>query len=214
MAWRASRGVPASCKLQRLHSQVWPRIATRPLPRAERRQVILTGAARAFAAGGFDATSMEDIAEAAGVTKLIVYRHFESKEELYRAILEEVSGRLRAEVESMPGRVSAGACSGRVPDGGPGGSRRLPASVAPLVARAAASPSMPTGCVRPSVAVARRLLRPRVGPSLLAWAAPMSVDFLVEAVLNWLDSGTPGEDERFLDVVSRSLAGLIEIWAG
>jgi hypothetical protein len=41
----------------------------------------------------------------------------------------------------------------------------------------------------------------------------MSVDFLVEAVLNWLDFGDAGDDERFLDVVARSLAGLIGTWS-
>src|ERR1700719_581480 len=72
--------------------------APRLLPRAERRSSIVSGAARPFAASGFDATSMEDIAAASGVTKLILYRHFESKEELYRSILEAVSSRLGAEV--------------------------------------------------------------------------------------------------------------------
>ena len=41
---------------------------------------------------------MEDIAEASGVTKLILYRHFDSKEELYLSIVERVAGRLSAEV--------------------------------------------------------------------------------------------------------------------
>ena len=48
----------------------------------------------AFAGGGFAATSMEDVAAAAGVTRLIVYRHFESKEALYEAVLAQVTERL------------------------------------------------------------------------------------------------------------------------
>src|SRR3954454_11733847 len=58
------------------------------LARPERQAAILRGAAAAFAQSGFAATSMEDVAAACGVTKLIVYRHFDSKEELYRTILE------------------------------------------------------------------------------------------------------------------------------
>ncbi len=40
---------------------------------------------------------MDDVADAFGITRLIVYRHFESKEELYRAVLERVMVRLRDE---------------------------------------------------------------------------------------------------------------------
>ena len=47
-------------------------------------------ALRLFDDQGFDAVSMDDVAAAAGVTKLIVYRHFESKEALYRSVLERV----------------------------------------------------------------------------------------------------------------------------
>src|SRR5688572_16321693 len=64
------------------------------LPKAERQAQILTAAATAFARAGYAATSMDDVAAEAGVTRLIVYRHFESKEELYRAVLTGVSERL------------------------------------------------------------------------------------------------------------------------
>ena len=71
--------------------------ATRPLLRRdERRASILDGAAAAFADAGFAATSMETIAASAGVSKLIVYRHFDSKEELYRSVIEQVAARLAA----------------------------------------------------------------------------------------------------------------------
>src|SRR5262249_20340818 len=59
---------------------------------------ILRGAAAAFARTGFAQTSMDDVAAACGVTKLIVYRHFETKEELYRAILQGVIDRQREEL--------------------------------------------------------------------------------------------------------------------
>src|SRR5215813_6875950 len=55
-----------------------------------RRQALLQAAAASFGHGGYAATSMDEIAAAAGVTKLIVYRHFEAKENLYRAVLERV----------------------------------------------------------------------------------------------------------------------------
>src|SRR4029079_16549919 len=70
---------------------------TGPLPRAERHAAIIRGAAVAFARRGYAATSMEQIAAASGITKLIVYRHFASKEELYRAVLQRVFDRLAEE---------------------------------------------------------------------------------------------------------------------
>ena len=71
-----------------------PRV-TRRLPRAERREVILRSAAQLFGRRGYAAASMEDIAAAAGVTKLILYRHFASKADLYRAVLQRVADQLK-----------------------------------------------------------------------------------------------------------------------
>ena len=51
-----------------------------------------------FATGGFDATSMDDIAEAAGVAKGAVYHHFESKEQIFQRVFEQMTGALAAEV--------------------------------------------------------------------------------------------------------------------
>ena len=41
-----------------------------------------------FARKGFAATTVKDIAEAAGVSEALLYKHFRSKTELYQAILE------------------------------------------------------------------------------------------------------------------------------
>src|SRR5436189_2824979 len=67
------------------------------LARHERRAQLLRAAATAFAREGFAATSMEDVGTEAGVTKLIVYRHFATKEELYRDVLSQVARRLHEE---------------------------------------------------------------------------------------------------------------------
>jgi AcrR family transcriptional regulator len=60
--------------------------------RAEhRRQQLLDVALRLFAARGFKATTMDDIAEAAGVTKPLLYQHFASKRALYLELVEGVA---------------------------------------------------------------------------------------------------------------------------
>lgn len=52
-----------------------------------------------FAARGFHQTSMNDVAEAAGVTKPVLYQHFTSKRALYLELLELVSLRLMAAID-------------------------------------------------------------------------------------------------------------------
>jgi len=64
------------------------------LPAAERRRQLLDTALEVFAAQGFYATSMNDVADAAGVTKPVLYQHFASKRQLYLELLEDVGTRL------------------------------------------------------------------------------------------------------------------------
>ena len=64
------------------------------LPAAERRTQVLQVALREFAARGFPRTSMNDIAEAGGVTKPVLYQHFESKRALYLALIDEVASEM------------------------------------------------------------------------------------------------------------------------
>jgi AcrR family transcriptional regulator len=60
----------------------------RRLPTAERRAVIVEAAGRLFGERGYDATRLEDVAAAAGVTKPVLYRHFDDKQALYLALLQ------------------------------------------------------------------------------------------------------------------------------
>jgi len=63
-------------------------------PAARRRRQLLDVALRRFAAQGFHLTSMDDIAEAAGVTKPVLYQHFGSKRQLYLELLDDVGSQL------------------------------------------------------------------------------------------------------------------------
>jgi AcrR family transcriptional regulator len=69
------------------------------LPAAARREQLLAVALDVFARQGFHGTAMSEVAEAAGVTKPVLYQHFASKRDLYLALLEEVGGKLRATIE-------------------------------------------------------------------------------------------------------------------
>ena len=79
------------------------------LSRSQRQATILQGAATAFATKGFASTAMEEVAAASGITKEIVYRHFASKEELYRAVLEGAAQRTREEFARARQEFEAGA---------------------------------------------------------------------------------------------------------
>jgi AcrR family transcriptional regulator len=68
------------------------------LPAARRRRQLLDVALEAFASGGFHRTSMDDVAEAAGVTKPVLYQHFRSKRALYLELLDDVGGQLLDEI--------------------------------------------------------------------------------------------------------------------
>ena len=80
-----------------------------PMPRTtaahatEMRQRILDGAHRAMLSGGYRGTTMPAIATEAGVSVGLLYRYFESKEELYLAMCESVT---RAQLDDLAVRLA------------------------------------------------------------------------------------------------------------
>jgi TetR/AcrR family transcriptional repressor of mexJK operon len=62
--------------------------------RDAKRQAILAGAKSAFLRDGFAGTSMDTVAAIASVSKMTVYRHFGSKEELFAGLITELCGRI------------------------------------------------------------------------------------------------------------------------
>jgi AcrR family transcriptional regulator len=164
----------------------------RRLPRAARREQILSAATHAFAAAGFANTSLDDIAEAAGVGRVILYRHFESKTDLYRSVLDRAATRLRDSVgtddfgeEAVLALVAAAAAD---PDG-----FRL------LFRYAAREPEfrdVTDTLAAASVEVTRRnLVKVGVEPFSLDWLSRLLPAITIEAVLAWLDAGQPQPDD-------------------
>lgn len=72
----------------------------------EKHAVILQGAVEAFLETGYAATSMDEVARRAGVSKRTVYRHFASKADLFEAIAHQAFGQFKAAYETrfQPGR--------------------------------------------------------------------------------------------------------------
>ena len=71
----------------------------------ERREQLLDVGRSLFAQKGFDATSVEEIAAKAGVSKPVVYEHFGGKEGLYAVVVDR-------EVRSLLDRIAAALTGG------------------------------------------------------------------------------------------------------
>jgi AcrR family transcriptional regulator len=78
---------------------------SRRLPAGERRQQLFAVALELFAERGYRATTMDDVAEAAGVTKPLVYQHFSSKRALYLELVDSVSAELLAAIAEAAARA-------------------------------------------------------------------------------------------------------------
>jgi len=81
----------------------------RRLSRTRRRALILDAALTGFAVDGYDRASVDGIAARSGISKPVLYEHFDSKRELYIAVLEEQVSALRDRV--LPPASSATATS-------------------------------------------------------------------------------------------------------
>ena len=69
---------------------------------ADKRRAILQGARDVFMALGFGGASMDAIAEAASVSKMTLYRYFESKEALFAGLIEAQCERILEQDPAVP----------------------------------------------------------------------------------------------------------------
>ena len=170
--------------------------STRRMPRAQRREQILEAATRAFARGGFANTGLDAIAAEAGVTPVILYRHFASKADLYRDVIESGHARLRGatgghdfDEASIPALIRAAAAD---PD-----AFRL------LYRYAAREPEfreMIDTLVESSTEITRRHLAGIADDRWRNWAARLLPAMTIDAVIAWLDAGQPDPDQAALRI--------------
>jgi AcrR family transcriptional regulator len=184
------------------------------MTRAERQAQLIGAAAAAFLAGGFDGTSVEAVAERAGVTRLIVYRNFESKHALYRAVLDSIVDALRDEFQPDARRheypTSTAAMLVSVARRHPDGFRLLwrHARHEPTFAKQAEE-------FRQVVATfADEIIRPYIGDvAVRKWAAATVVDYLYGGTCEWLDGGVMGRDDEFAERLQAGARGLVAAWS-
>jgi AcrR family transcriptional regulator len=177
----------------------------RRLRRAERREQLLAAATHAFARTGFANTSLDDIAEQAGISRVLLYRHFDSKTDLYRAVLDRAIGRLTAAVGTRDFTYASIDALLEAAAEDPEGFRLL-------FHHAAREPEFRQQMDRfqkGMVATARRELA-RIIPDRdwAQWAAQLAPVVAIEAVMAWLDAGQPDPDQA-ADRIRQALAGVI-----
>lgn len=66
-----------------------------------REDAILQATCQLLGAKAFDAMTMDDVAQAVGIAKASLYKHFSSKEELCCAAMVQVLGRVRAYLDTL-----------------------------------------------------------------------------------------------------------------
>jgi AcrR family transcriptional regulator len=71
---------------------------TARLPRAERRRQLIDVSRGVFAARGFEAATLEEIAEQAGISRPILYSHFGDKQGIFEAVVNDEIARVQAVV--------------------------------------------------------------------------------------------------------------------
>jgi AcrR family transcriptional regulator len=162
----------------------------RRLRRAQRRDQILAAATKAFARSGFAATSLDDIATQAGITRAILYRHFDSKTDLYQAVLDRMCARLDAHVGEPVGGFTDASVAGLLE-----AAAESPDGFRLLFQHALREPEFSERIEKfraGITAVAYPQISAFVPDEALArWAAQLAPAVAIEAITAWLDAGQP-----------------------
>ena len=179
----------------------------RRLPRARRREQILAAATEAFARSGFAATGLDDIAAEAGISRVVLYRHFDSKTDLYQAVLDRMCARLDAHVADPAGEFTDASIDGllEAAAGSPAGFRLL-------FQHALREPEFSERIekFRADITAAAYLQIAALVPDegLARWAAQLAPVVAIEAVTAWLDTGQP-DPARAAARVRQAVTGVI-----
>lgn len=179
----------------------------RRLPRAERREQILAAATEAFARNGFAATSLDDIAAEAGITRVILYRHFDSKNDLYQAVLDRMCARLDANVDEPVGGFTDASIDGLL-----AAAIESPAGFRLLFQHALREPEFKQRIEKfraDITSYAHLQISAFVSDKALAqWASALAPAVAIEAIIAWLDAGQP-EPEKTAARVRQAVMSVI-----
>lgn len=165
----------------------------RRLRRGIRRKQIIEAAKRVFSQTGFTHTSLDDLAQAAGVSRALIYTHFESKSQLYIAALDDFGEHLLAVIgprqswtpESVDKLV-------RVAIDDPHGFLLL-------FEHAAREPEfrdVVEDMRTQSLTIAKQRMPEKLGSTTnVDWAARLIPAVIIQAIVTWTQAGQPRPDK-------------------
>lgn len=184
--------------------------------RERRRERLLLAAADVMDARGLRQSTMDQIAEGAGVAKVVLYRYFKSKDALVHAVLEEAANALLTADSAEAGwwtqrmRMSL-----RV-------ARDHASAIRLLVRHASHDPVFGVHFERLTAALIARIEERQV--EILGPGAPVAGEvgvldasiaaFMLDAYVRWIENGNPQEDERFLEWLGQSVRAMVYYWRG
>lgn len=179
---------------------------TQRMPRAQRREQILAAATEAFARSGFAGTGLDDVAAEAGITRVILYRHFDSKADLYRAVLD----RARANLGAAVGQPDYGA---QIIDALLAAAARDPAGFRLLFTHAAREQQFRAESdlfQAEMITTAEHQLASHINdPGWLRWAAHLTPTATIAAITAWLDAGRP-DPATAATRIRKAVTGIVE----
>ena len=79
-----------------------PKVSFKEQMHQAREEAILLATCRLLGEKAFDAMTMDDVANAVGIAKASLYKHFSSKEELCSAAMVQILGRVQAYLAGLP----------------------------------------------------------------------------------------------------------------
>lgn len=184
--------------------------------RERRRERLLLAAADVMDVRGLRQSTMDQIAEGAGVAKVVLYRYFKSKDALVHAVLEEAANALLTANSAEAGwwtqrmRMSL-----RV-------ARDHASAIRLLVRHASHDPVFGIHFERLTAALIARIEERQV--EILGPGAPVAGEvgvldasiaaFMLDAYVRWIENGNPQEDERFLEWLGQSVRAMVYYWRG
>ncbi|MDZ4370822.1 MAG: TetR/AcrR family transcriptional regulator [Phenylobacterium sp.] len=169
---------------------------------AERRQEFMCVAAKVFRQHGLARATMAQVAAAAGVTKVVLYRRFPSKDALIQAIFAETVQRLKAQ-DATPWTGYGGGMRKALT-----AARSFEDGFILLVRHGDQNPAYQSAHqalrrrtgqrLRALLWYPGRLPPPSARPALLELSLDPMISFCNDALAYWVEKGDPRRDEMFL----------------
>jgi AcrR family transcriptional regulator len=160
----------------------------RRLSAAQRREQILAAAQEVFAQRGYHGSSLDEIAQASGTSKALIYEHFASKRELHETLLSEHAAELFR-------RFEANAAQGAT------GEERLRSGVDAFF-----------GWVQERPAAWRALFRDAADPELAPMIGRLQAQ-AAQAIVALVPPGAPGADPQRVQMDAELLSGACQALA-